>query len=370
MNRESVRKCASFDVQEWVKQIEEGAGKNYHRYAKLLELTLQSGEAQVGQTPKEVIWSLNKTKLYRFTPVKEKLFPVPVLMIYALINRPYVLDLHPGNSMVEYLVNRGFDVYMLDWGYPGPEDKDMKFDDYVLDQIPRAVQLALRTSGAKELSILGYCMGGTIATLYAATHPQAPIHDLILLASPIDFADAGAYTTWLNGKYFHVDKMVDTMGNIPPDMIDFGNKMLKPVTNFVSSWVNLYDRVWDEKFVFGWQKMNKWINDGIAFPGEAFRQWIKELYQNNKLIKGEFKMRGRAAKLENIKCRVLNFAGERDHIVPIQQSRTLLQFISSKDYEFISLPAGHVSLVTGRLASKQVYPKIAGWLQAGQEIGE
>ena len=128
---------------EWEKQLElypEEYRKAYRRVKRASEILLREPEPQVGLTPKEVIWTKNKTKLYRYIPKQEKTQRVPILLIYALINKPYIMDLTPGNSLVEYLVDRGFDVYMLDWGTFGLEDSHLKFDDFVFDYIAKAVK--------------------------------------------------------------------------------------------------------------------------------------------------------------------------------------------------------------------------------------
>ncbi len=155
---------------------------------------LEGAKIETGQTPKEVIWTKNKAKLYRYEPTRQKLFPVPILLVYALINKPYVLDLLPGASLVEYLVNQGFDVYLLDWGTPGDEDRHLALDHYILDYIPRAARKMLQAAHAHEFTLLGYCMGGTMSAMYAALFPALPLKNLILLTSPIDFS-AGTY--WL-----------------------------------------------------------------------------------------------------------------------------------------------------------------------------
>jgi len=157
------------------------------KYRTGMQIILEGAKADTGQTPKEVIWTKNKAKLYRYEPMAEKRFPVPILIIYALINRPYVLDLMPGNSFIEYMVKHGFDVFMLDWGTPGDEDKKLSFEDYVLDYIPRAVKKVLRATGTEEISLLGYCMGGTMTAMYSALFPDKPLRNLVLLTAPIDF---------------------------------------------------------------------------------------------------------------------------------------------------------------------------------------
>lgn len=354
------------NFQELVEKWFQEAGKNFERQKKLAELMYQDPEPAVGLTPKEVVWTRNKAKLYRFVPQKDTLHPVPVLMVYALINKPYILDLCPGNSLVEFLVSHGFDVYMLDWGTAGPEDKGNTYDTYVLDYMPDAVARVLKTARAEQLTLIGYCMGGTFTAMYAGVHPTAPVKNMVFLAAPIDFSDAGLFSKWLDEKYFNVDKMVDVMGNIPADAIDIGNKMLKPVSNFYGAYTNLWERMWDSSFVENWKVLNKWVNDGVPFPGEAFRQWIKEFYQRNRLVKGELYLRGQRVDLSRIKCPVLNLTASRDHIVPEGQSMALKECTASSDYEHVSVPAGHVSLVIGRQAQKVTWQKVRTWLEGRQ----
>src|SRR3954468_13523068 len=154
----------------------------FDKYSAGMRVVVEGAQADTGQTPKEVVWTKNKARLYRYEPSAEKKHPVPILMVYALINRPYVLDLLPGNSFIEYLVGKGFDVYLLDWGIPGDEDKDMDLENYILDYLPRAVKKVLRTSGVEELTLLGYCMGGTMSAIYASLFPEH-VKNLILLTA-------------------------------------------------------------------------------------------------------------------------------------------------------------------------------------------
>jgi polyhydroxyalkanoate synthase len=351
---------------EWEKQLDfypEEYKNSYNRFKRASEVLYREPEPQVGLTPKEVIWTKNKAKLYRYVRKQENTHATPLLLIYALINKPYIMDLTPGSSLVEYLVDRGFDVYLLDWGTFGPEDSHLKFDDFVMDYIGKAVKKVLRVSGAEDISLLGYCMGGTMTSIYAALHPHMPIRNLVFMTSPFDFSDTGLYGVVLDERYFNLDKAVDTLGNIPAEMIDFGNKMLKPITNFAGPYVSLFDRSDNQRFVESWKLMQKWVGDGTPFPGEAYRQWIREFYQNNKLVKGELVIRGQQVKLENIKANVLNLSAQRDHIALPCQVEALLEHISSTDKEYVSIPTGHVSIVYGGTAVKQTYPTIGDWLE-------
>ncbi len=350
------------EMEAWVNTLPENIQKSYYRFKRVSEVLTKEPEPQVGLTPKEVIWTKNKAKLYRYQPAKEKTNKVPLLMIYALINKPYILDLTPGSSLIEYLTDQGHDVYLLDWGTPGYEDRHMKLDNYVLDYIPRAIQKVLRTSGADEVSLLGYCMGGTMTAISAALHPELPIRNLIFMTSPFDFEDTGLFTNWLDERYFNLDKMIDTFGIIPPEAIDLGNKLLKPLVNYIGPFVSLADRADNEDFVKSWSLMQKWVHDGIPFPGEAFRQWIGDFYQKNKLIKDELVIRGQQVQLSHITANILNIAAQRDHIAAPEQVKPLMQKVSSQDKTYHVMPTGHVSVVVGGNAVKRTYPTIEQWL--------
>jgi polyhydroxyalkanoate synthase len=336
------------------------------KYRTGMQIMVEGAQAETGKTPKEIIWTKNKAKLYRYMPAAEKRFPIPILLVYALINRPYVLDLMPGNSLVEYLIQQGFDVYMLDWGTPGDEDTHLTFENYVLDYLPRAIKKVLKTSHADEFTLLGFCMGGTMSAMYASLFPDAPLKNLILLTTPIDFSPekTGLYGLWTSEKYFDPDMLAEAFGNVPGELVDTGNRLTKPVTNLIGTYVTMWDRILQDKPMDTWLAMNKWVNDGVPFPGEAFKQWIREFYQQNKLVKGEIQLRGRRVDLANITCPVLNIAGTKDHICSVPQAEAAMRLISSTDKEFFVLNAGHIGLVTGSEAKKGLWPKIYSWLEA------
>ncbi len=339
--------------------------RNFKKYKTGMQIILEGARAETGQTPKDVIWTKNKAKLYRYEPTLKKRYRVPLLLVYALINRPYVLDLMPNNSLVEFLVGHGFDIYLLDWGVPGDEDKNLTFDNYILDYLPRAVKKVLRTSHAEQLSILGFCMGGTMSAMYASLFPET-LKNLIMLTTPIDFApeNSGLCGIWTSARYFNPDRTMEVFGNIPSELVDLGTRLMKPVNNYVGSYVTMWDRLLQDKSMDTWLAMNKWVNDGVPFAGGAFKQWIKEFYQQNKLVRGEIKLRGRRVDLANIACSLLNIAGKKDHICTLPQSEALMNLVRSEDKEFFVLNAGHVGLLTGADARNNLWPKILSWLQA------
>ncbi len=333
-----------------------------NRVYRATQVLTTDAQPEVAPTPKEVVWTKNKTKLYRYISDQPKKYKIPLLLVYALINKPYILDLTKGGSLIEFLVQRGFDVYLLDWGTPGFEDRKMKLDDFIMDYIPRAVKKVMRKSNVDEVSILGYCMGGTMTSIFAALHPELPIRNLVFMTSPFDFTNSGSYGAMLDERFFDINKVVDTLGMVPPEMIDYGNKLIKPMANFYGPFVSLVDRADNEKFVISFKLLQKWLNDGIPFPGEAYRQWIGEFYQKNKLIKGDLVVRGQKVDLKNIKANVLNLAGQNDQIAQPHMVEALMDAISSEDKQFLNLPVGHTSITFGSQANKITYPTISNWL--------
>jgi len=211
-------------------------GSPADKIPRWIHAIMTSSEAPIGQTPKKVVWTKNKARLYRYVGESPPRYKTPILLVFALINRPYVFDLRPGHSFVEYLLKQGFDVYLLDWGVPGDEDRHLTIDDYVGDYMRRAVRKVCRTSGADSLSIVGYCIGGTLTACYVSLFPQA-IRNVVLLTAPIDFAEAGRFGLWTDKRYYDVDKLVDTLGNVPGRVIDFGAKLLNPVVNTAGTYV-------------------------------------------------------------------------------------------------------------------------------------
>lgn len=355
-----------FELEESTIETSEAAQQAFSRYLKGAKLIADSLTIPVGLAPKETVWQLNKTTLYHYIPTRpvEERFPVPILLVYALINKPFIFDLAPGRSFVEYMVDQGFDMYLLDWGIPGLEDKNTTFDDYVTEYLNRAVRKLLRYSDANSFSMLGYCIGATLSVVYAALHPHASLRNLILLTAPIDFSNQpkGSMAMWLEEDRLNVDALVDTTGNVPGELIRQWAKMLKPMENFIGSYVNLWKMMDDKVAVRSWQAINRWVEDVIPFAGEAFRQFVKVYLRGNKLIKGEHTIKSKPVDLSNIEASILNIVAEYDHLVSRSQSETIMELVSSQDKTFLSIPATHVGLMVSRRAKYKLWPEIVEWL--------
>jgi polyhydroxyalkanoate synthase len=321
---------------------------------------------QIAQSPKEVIWTLNKARLYHYIPVvpPEKRHPVPLLLVFALMNRSSILDLRPGNSFVEFMVNRGYDVYLLDWGVPGLEDKSLTFDDYVLEYLPRAVRKLKAFSGAERFSLLGWCIGALITTMYAALRPDDGPRNLILLTAPLDFSDpqCRGFIRWVSEEHFDVDKLLAVYGNMPGELLDYGAKALKPVENYITNYLRLWENLHDPRVVESWHAMNTWVNDLIPVAGGAYRQLIEDLYRNNRLMEGTMRLRGQQVDLGHIRASVLNLIATEDHIVPPEQTEGVMAAIGSGDKQLLKIPGGHIGMMAGSTAVKRAWPQIDAWL--------
>src|SRR5918994_1297282 len=348
----------------------------FRKYVTGTPLVLEGVSLETGRTPKEAVWTKGPAKLYRYEPEAEKRYPVPIPLVYAHILKPYILDLVPGNSFVEHLLAEGYDVYLLDWGVPGPEDKGLSFENYVLDYLPEAVERLLECSSAEEYTLLGHCMGGTISAMYASLFPQKPLKNLVLLAAPTDFApeDPGLLGLWTlfsrsSEAFFDPDLLVEAFGNIPEDLLErllgTGTSAAKPLAGRYATWFCATLRGFlPEVAVDSWLGVSRWVDDGTPFPGEAFRQWIRDFYQHNKLVKGEIWLRGRRVDLSNVRASLLNIAGAKDIICPLSQTEATIDFLGSEDKEHLILDAGHVGLLASPAAKETFWPRIETWLEA------
>ena len=342
-------------------QVRREANRTVERSLQSMDVLLGRNEPEVGLTPKDTIYARGTMRLYRYRPVVDEVYRVPVVFVMSLISKPYILDLVPGQSFVEYLLKEGFDVFMVDWGVPRPEDHKMRMEDYVLDLLPRSVERVQQVTGEEEVSFLGYCMGGLFSLMYGGLFPQARLKNLVCVATPVDFEGMELFRRWADPRWFNVDHIVDAVGNIPAEMVLASLEMLRPFDRLMG-YVRLWDNLWDDTFVYNWRIRNKWVSDPNPFPGECYRQMIKELVQGNKLMKGELTLGGRRVDLEHLSSAVLNVMAEHDHIAPYAATRPLTSIVGSTDKQDLALRGGHVSLISGKNAVLRLWPTVNEWL--------
>lgn len=344
----------------------ESFANNAQKFNELL-----STDAAIAQTPKQLIWTLNKAKLYRYVPVvpEEKRHRIPLLMVFAIMNRPYVLDLRPGHSFVEYMLEKGYDLYLLDWGAPGPEDKDLKFDDYALEYLPRVIRKVKSVTGSSEFSMLGWCLGALISTIYSALRPDDGLRNLILLTAPLDFSDkkSSGFIRWTSDPNFKPESIVEAFGNVPGEMIDSGAKMLKPVENYLGTYSMLWDNIDNPRRTEAWHAMNTWVRDTIPMAGATYKQLINEFYKENRLVEGTLKIRGEQVDLKKLTANLFNVIAEADHITPPCQSEGIMDLVGSQDKELFRVRGGHIGIMAGSGAEKNTWPHLDEWLATRSE---
>jgi polyhydroxyalkanoate synthase subunit PhaC len=324
-------------------------------------IILTAADAPSALTPREIVWTHRNTTLFRYRS-DERRHAVPVLLVFALINRPDIFDLRPGNSFVEHLLAEGFDVFLLDWGEPDNADADLGLEAFVLDELHWAVRETLRATAAEELSMLGWCIGGTLAAMYAALERDA-VRNLILLTTPID-TTSSRYTKWVGRDSFDPAAVTDVYPSVPGALIDFANKLLKPVTNY---WTT-YRRLWDDVYAgndrrVAYQAMARWIADNPSFPGRAYREWITWMYKENALVRGRVRLRGRRVDLSRIEANMLVVTAGADHIAPRDGTVAVLDLVSSADVTHLDRPGGHIGLMVGSNARHGIWPDIVEWLE-------
>jgi polyhydroxyalkanoate synthase len=311
------------------------------------------GAPPVGVTPHTVVWAENKWKLMRFGTGRGP-YKTPVLLVPSLINRWYVLDLGPGRSLIEWLVARGHDVFCIDWGTPGDEDRYLTWDDIAGRYVGRAVRVAARYGRSGDVHVLGYCLGGTLATSYVAAFPDR-VASLLALAAPIDFEHAGIMSQWTRTPTFDVGAIVEAFGNVPWRLMQASFQMMKP-TLPAQKLVALADRAWDDEFLEGFLATERWGTDNVSFPGACYARYITELYRENRLVRGGFSVAGRPSRLEAIHCPTLALAFADDHIVPLASAQPLIDRISTADKHLEVMRGGHVGAVVSRKAADRLWP--------------
>lgn len=312
-------------------------------------------------TEKDAVYRENKLTLYHYRPRVEKTCDVPVLIAYALVNRPYMTDLQPDRSVVRNLLDHGMDVYLIDWGYPDAADRYLTMDDYVNGYLHHCVEFIKDAHGLDAVNLLGICQGGSFSLCYASLMPEN-VRNLITMVTPVDFkTEDNLLSHW--SQDMDVDLLVDTLGNIPGDLLNLTYLSLKPYRLTGQKYMGLVDILDDADQAQNFMRMEKWIFDSPDQAGECFRQFTKDCYQENKLIKGELELGGRRVDLGNVTMPVLNIYAEQDHLVPPSAARPLEKYVGTKDYTVKAFKGGHIGIYVSSRAQREVPPFIAEWIQ-------
>ncbi|MGH8122752.1 MAG: class III poly(R)-hydroxyalkanoic acid synthase subunit PhaC [Rudaea sp.] len=319
-------------------------------------------EVNYGVTDKEEVYREDKLVLYRFKGQNKPTAKTPLLISYALVNRPYMVDLQDDRSLVKNLLALGEDVYLIDWGYPDLSDRYTTLDDYINGYIRRCVDVVAKRHKVDKINLLGICQGGAFSLCFASIYPQK-LKNLITMVTPVDFhTKDNMLARWV--RNLDVDLFVDTLGNVPADLMNWSYLMLKPVRLNQQKYIGLVDILDDKVELENFLRMEKWIFDSPDQVGEAFRQFIKDFYQGNKLMTGGLKIGNKAVELKNLDMPVLNIFAEQDHLVPPDAARALRGRIGSEDYTELAFKGGHIGIYVSGRAQREVPSAIHDWLAA------
>ncbi|MAS82924.1 MAG: class III poly(R)-hydroxyalkanoic acid synthase subunit PhaC [Legionellales bacterium] len=344
-------------LEDIVNEIHEFNIKLAKGYKSLSDL----GEIQVGVSEKEAVHQEDNVVLYHFKSRTKNQNPIPLLIVYALVNRPYIVDLHEECSIIQELLDEGVDVYLIDWGYPVGADKYLTLDDYINGYIDRCVDVICEKCNRENINLLGICQGGVFSLCYTALNPKK-VKNLITTTTPVDFHTKQDLLSHIVKK-IDIDKMVDTLGNIPGEVLNVIFLSLKPYTLMGQKYVSLVKILDDKEKLMNFMRMEKWIFDTPDLVGEAYREFIKQFYQQNRLIKGTVKIGDNIVDLSKIIIPTLNIYARDDHLVPPDASIALESYINSQDYQSLEFPGGHIGIYVSRKVQNIISQNVAVWLE-------
>ncbi|MBO5730312.1 MAG: class III poly(R)-hydroxyalkanoic acid synthase subunit PhaC [Treponema sp.] len=349
-----------FDLQKSVTEMTTYQDKLTKGIKILMDMKAEDAASDLLE--KEEVLRIGKMRLFHYKPVVtgKKLVKTPLLITYALVNRQYMMDIQPDRSVIKSFLEGGLDVYVIDWGYPTAEDMYMSMDDYINWYMDDCVDYIRKAHKADKVNLLGVCQGGTFSTIYSALNPDK-IKNLVTMVVPIDFSGNDALLfRW--SKFMNIDSLVDAYGVVPGDIMNFAYLILKPLELTMNKYISMVDKMDDPEFMKNFMRMEKWVFDSPDQAGETLRQFIKDMYQGNKLIKNELVLGGKQVNLKNITMPLLCACAEYDHLVPLSASRPLLDAVGSTDTQFISFKTGHIGMYVSSQSQKTIAPQIVEWL--------
>ena len=351
-------KNQTFDPQVAMRELVDFSSK----FAAGIPALQAASGVEIGCSDKEAVFRDDKITLYRYKPIAKPAGVTPLLISYALVNRPYMMDLQSDRSLIRRLLEQGLDIYLIDWGYPNGADRFLDLDDYINGFLHNCVQHVLDEHKLESTNVLGVCQGGTFSLCYTALHPER-VKNLVTMVTPVDFrTPENLLSKW--AQDMDVDAVVDSGGNVSGEMLNVAYVSLMPFRLMQQKYVGLVDILKDPRQVENFMRMEKWIFDSPDQSGDAFRQFTKWFFQENRLVKGTVELGGRKVDLKKITQPVLNVYGRQDHLVPPSASIPMERYIGSKDYTAFEMDVGHIGMYVSGKSQKQLPETVAQWLKA------
>jgi polyhydroxyalkanoate synthase len=332
------------------------------RFVNGLDWLLRDPKVLVGRTPHDIVYRRDKltVRRYRAGTVHPR-YALPILLVPPLMVKPFIFDLYPGRSMVEFFLKRGFRVYLVDFGEPDDADAYVTLDNYVVDWMPAACKAVKESAGSTELSLLGYCMGGLFSLAHVAANSDRSVRNIVSIGAPVDAAKMGLFAWMAQLAGGQADFLVRRIGNVPGGLSSAVFRLLTPMKN-VTRYADLFMNLWNQEYVNGFDAMNQWVSQFIDYPQSAFLQFQRDFVRRNKLVKGQMVFRGKLADLRRVQAAMLVFAGRSDQIAPVAAVQAVLDAVASADKSFLLVPGGHMGVFAGAGAPAQVWQPAAEWL--------
>ncbi|MGP8154409.1 MAG: class III poly(R)-hydroxyalkanoic acid synthase subunit PhaC [Smithella sp.] len=346
-----------------LERMAEDAEKAQQRVSKASEVLQGQLNTELASTPYEIVYEEDRVRVKHYfrDENKEDKLKVPLLVVYALINRETMLDLQPDRSVVKTFLEGGIDLYMVDWGYPKRKDCFLTIDDHVNGYMNNIVDFIREKHNVPKINLMGICMGGSFCVMYSALHPDK-VKNLITTVTPSNFdTDKGLLHIWM--KDIDVDRMLRTFGNIPGDLMNLGFLLLNPARLVIDKYVSFMENMDNKEFVENFVRMERWIFDSPDVPGETFRQFVEDCYKKNLLIQSKMFLDGERVDLKKLTMPLLNFFGKYDHLVPPEACNQLTKAVGSSDVEDVSLETGHIGIYVSSKFQRMFAPKIVRWLK-------
>jgi polyhydroxyalkanoate synthase subunit PhaC len=325
-----------------------------------------SGVIDVDPTPRKAICGDGNWILYHYDqPTKTRASTTPLLIVYALVNRPYMMDLEPGRSVISVLVERGVDTYLLDWGYPDAANQFHSLEDYLFTDLHSVIDVICERHNLEQINVLGVCQGGVFSLCYTAAHPHR-VRNLVTMVTPVDFhTPDNLISRWI--RTLDLDNMVETLGNVPGELLNFGFLALKPFALGAHKYMEMIDNADNAERLATFLRMERWIGDCPDQAGVAFTEFVRSFFIDNGLVQDSVRIGDVPISLSRINQPILNIIAQRDHLVPPSACTALKSLTRSTDYVEHFEDAGHIGLFVGARTSRNVATTIADWLAAHEQ---
>lgn len=336
------------------------------RFLNGIDWLIRDPRQVVGRTPYEVVYRRDKLHVRRYHHPGDRLprrYDLPVLLVPPLMVKPFIFDLHPGRSLVRFLLDRGLDVFLVDFGEPDAADQLVTLDDYVLDWMPAACDAVLRAGPSRELSMLGYCMGGLFGLMYLGVSRDRRVRNLVTIGAPLDVSKMGLFAWAAKMGGGQVEFLAKRIGNVPGGLSSAVFRLMTPAKN-ITRYADLFMNMWDREYVNGFDAMNQWVSQFIDYPQGAFLQFVRDFMQHNELVRGTMRFGGKVADLAAVRASLLAFAGKTDAIAPPAAVQAQVDAVGGADVAFRIAPGGHMGVFAGASAPRHVWGPTAEWLAA------